>query len=105
MTNLIDYEYNGKTRKIMPLTEMEKGVVYRGNCRNARYAYWTGTQFVHLRTKFGSTFIEGINHPENEYHFDVFLVEEKADETDPDVIELLDAIKDAHERDKEYYGI
>jgi hypothetical protein len=34
---------------------------------------------VHWRSKFGSTFLEEIKHPEDEQDFDVFVVESKTE--------------------------
>lgn len=100
----IDYEYNGNIRRILPVDLMERDVVYKGQCRNAKYAYWNGVKFIHLRTKWSETFLEGIHHPENEHHYDVFLVEGKADEDDPEVIRLREAITNMSDSDREYYA-
>lgn len=52
------------------------GQYYEGLCRNASIARWhEGAQrFVHVRTKFGSTFYECIKHPADERDYDVFRV-------------------------------
>ena len=49
--------------------------VYLGECRNANMAIWVkGTnKFVHQRTKFGSVFLEEIEHPEDDIGYDVFI--------------------------------
>ena len=54
------------------------GQYYKGKCRNASIARWDASRerFVHWRTKWGSKFTEEICHPEDEKHFDVFVVEE-----------------------------
>ena len=100
---MIEYEYNGRLRMIIPLAEMETGVYYAGDCRNATHAYWNGLRFIHLRTKWGDTFLEGIEHPENEQRYDVFLVDRPADHTDPDVVALKTAIDCMDPNTKEYY--
>jgi len=99
-------EYNGIMCTIIPLEEMERGVIYKGRCRNATHAYWNGIKFIHLRTKFGETFFEEIDHPEMEPdpRVDIFVVEDNADETDPDVIQLREAINNMTEWNKQYYG-
>lgn len=54
------------------------GAYYSGQCRNASEARWNADKqiFVHWRTKFNSTFLEEIKHPEDDNLFDVFVVEE-----------------------------
>jgi hypothetical protein len=95
---MIDYEYNGQTVQIIPLNEMEIGV-YKGTCRNATYAYWNGVHFIHLRTKFFDTFLEKIEHPENDKIFDVFLPFERVDDdADDNVQQLMNAINGAIEK-------
>ena len=91
---MIDYDYNGRLYKIIPLTDMEIGV-YRGRCRNAEYAYWNGIEFIHLRTKFNRTFLDTIQHPENEYLYDVFLPFELIETEELEAVELLKAINDS----------
>lgn len=94
---MIEYNYNGIMRKIIPLDEMEVGV-YKGQCRNANYAYWDGQKFTHLRTKFHHTYLEEIHHPENEQVYDVFLVFEKVEEDDDNAVQLMNAINGAIEQ-------
>lgn len=62
------------TMGLLRKSELVDGMYYSGLCRNAQIARWhAGTQcFVHVRTKFGSTFYETIRHPEDERNFDVF---------------------------------
>lgn len=45
---------------------------YIGICRNGRVARWDGAKFLYWRTKFGKTFVEAINHEEDDQTFDVF---------------------------------
>lgn len=65
------------------------GAWYKGRCRNADYAQWNGTQFVYLRHKFGFSFLEEIEHPEDDRGFDVFFPFAKADEKDVPYDSLL----------------
>jgi len=52
---------------------------YLGVCRNAYVAKWLAdkNKFVYLRTKFGKTFAEEINHPEDDDGYDLFIPYEK----------------------------
>lgn len=61
--------------------DLEHGAYYAGRCRNANEARWNANtqRFVHWRTKFGHKYLEEICHPEDEKHFDVFVVEKKID--------------------------
>lgn len=59
--------------------DLEDGEWYVGKCRNAHVACWHGDCFVHLRTKFGATFAEEINHPEDDDGFDCFIPIRKLD--------------------------
>jgi len=67
--------------------DLEHGAYYIGRCRNATEARWNENEqcFVHWRTKFGSTFLEEIKHPEDEKHFDVFVVESKIDKPEQEI--------------------
>ena len=42
-------------------------------CRNASEAVWDGEKFTYLRTKFGTTYTEFINHFEDDDGYDVFV--------------------------------
>lgn len=61
--------------------DLVHGQYYKGRCRNANIARWNAERgvFVHWRTKFGETFLEEIRHPEDEKHYDVFVVEALCD--------------------------
>lgn len=50
----------------IPKNQLEVGKTYIGHCRNASEAVWTGEVFVYKRHKFGGTFDEEINHPEDD---------------------------------------
>jgi hypothetical protein len=62
---------------MIPKSDLIDGAYYKGRCRNATVARWDGRRelFMHWRTKFGSTFLETIKHPEDETRFDVFVPE------------------------------
>ena len=61
--------------------DLEHGAYYVGRCRNATEARWDANKnrFVHWRTKFGHKYLEEICHPEDNKHFDVFVVEKKTE--------------------------
>ena len=67
--------------------DLEHGAYYVGRCRNASLARWNAERqcFVHWRSKFGSTFLEEIRHPEDDKHFDVFVVEEKTENPEHEI--------------------
>jgi hypothetical protein len=54
--------------------DLVHGAYYEGHCRNANVARWDArsAHFRHWRTKFASTFLEYIRHPDDEACFDVF---------------------------------
>lgn len=57
------------------IEDLKDGVVYEGRCRNADKAIWCGAigKFIYVRQKFGSKFLEDINHPAKDNGFDLFL--------------------------------
>jgi hypothetical protein len=58
---------------ILDKSELVKGRSYKGDCRNASEAVWNGRLFVYKRTKFGDTYDETIEHPEDDCGYDLFL--------------------------------
>jgi hypothetical protein len=56
---------------------LEQNEYYYGTCRNANVAVWNGNNFVYMRTKFGQTFPENINHLEDDDRSDLFIPIEK----------------------------
>ena len=46
---------------------------YIGGCRNATEAVWDGEKFTYMRTKFGSTYPETINHFQDDDGYDLFV--------------------------------
>lgn len=67
--------------------DLVHGAYYEGRCRNATVARWNAERecFVHWRTKFGQRFIEEIRHPEDDQHYDVFVVERVLDNPDQEI--------------------
>ena len=57
----------------IPLHNLEVGKTYIGECRNASEAVWQGDKFEYMRTKFGTTYPEKINHFQNDDGYDVFV--------------------------------
>jgi len=59
----------------IPKSELEVGKEYSGICRNSSRAIWNGKIFQYMRRKFGSEFLEEINHYEddNDDSYDVFV--------------------------------
>ena len=57
----------------IPKSELEVGKEYPGHCRNASKAIWNGKVFQYTRRKFGSEFLEEINHYEDDDGYDVFV--------------------------------
>lgn len=57
----------------IPKKDLKVGHIYLGDCRNADKAVWTGKKFEYQRYKFGSTFLEYINHYEDDDGYDVFV--------------------------------
>lgn len=60
-------------------SELIDRAYYSGWCRNTSVAQWHAHRgrFIYLRTKFGSTFAEEINHPEDDDGFDLFVPEKQ----------------------------
>ena len=57
----------------IPKNKLIVGKTYVGGCRNASEAVWNGNRFTYMRTKFGSTYQEDINHFEDDDGYDVFV--------------------------------
>lgn len=79
-------------------SDLKVGHFYYGHCRNADYAMWLGTEFVHDRYKFGTVFLETINHPEDDNGYDFFTPQAEVDEND----EELERLKGLIKRDEDY---
>ena len=57
----------------IPKEELIVGETYIGNCRNASEAVWNGERFTYMRTKFGYTYPEDINHFQDDDGYDLFV--------------------------------
>ena len=57
----------------IPKDKLIIGKTYIGDCRNAREAVWDGEKFTYMRTKFGSTYPETINHFQDDDGYDLFV--------------------------------
>ena len=57
----------------IPKDKLIVGKTYIGDCRNAREAVWDGEKFTYMRTKFGSTYPETINHIQDDDGYDLFV--------------------------------
>lgn len=58
---------------VLPKESLIPNETYIGKCRNASEAVWNGEKFCYQRTKFGNTFLETINHFQDDNGFDLFL--------------------------------
>ena len=57
----------------IPKDKLIVGKTYIGDCRNAREVVWDGEKFTYMRTKFGSTYPETINHFQDDDGYDLFV--------------------------------
>lgn len=57
----------------IPKDKLIPGCKYKGTCRNAEIATWTGVNFVYKRTKFNYTYDETINHFQDDDGSDLFV--------------------------------
>ena len=57
----------------IPKKDLLVGKTYIGSCRNASEATWDGEKFTYMRTKFGYTYPEKINHFQDDDGYDVFV--------------------------------
>ena len=57
----------------IPKDKLIVGKTYIGDCRNATEAAWDGEKFTYMRTKFGSTYPETINHFQDDDGYDLFV--------------------------------
>lgn len=64
----------------LPKSALEVGAWYEGRCRNSSRARWTGEVFEYERTKFGSTYWDTVEHPENDRGYDLFFPVQKIDD-------------------------
>lgn len=57
----------------IPKDKLIPGRKYKGACRNAEIATWTGNKFLYKRTKFNATYDEEINHFQDDDGSDLFV--------------------------------
>ena len=57
----------------IPKDKLVVGETYIGDCRNASEAAWNGETFTYMRTKFGDTYPEDINHFQDDDGNDLFV--------------------------------
>lgn len=57
----------------IPKSELIIGKSYLGNCRNTNLAVWNGKEFVYERYKFGTKYLDRINHFEDDDGYDLFI--------------------------------
>lgn len=57
----------------IPKEDLVVGKTYVGSCRNASEATWNGEKFTYMRTKFGYTYPEDINHFQDDDGYDLFV--------------------------------
>ena len=77
-----EFKFNKKDNPLSDMIDkasLEDGGYYLGVCRNSYIAKWIEKDncFYYLRTKFGNTFMEKINHPEDDDGWDLFIPYEK----------------------------
>ncbi len=65
----------------IPKDQLVVGAKYEGDCRNAHVAVWKENgRFEYMRTKFGCTYPEKINHFQDDDGYDVFVPIRKIEE-------------------------
>lgn len=59
----------------IPKSELRPHTVYIGGCRNSSEAEWTGTEFMYCRHKWGTEYIDDVQHFEDgaDNEYDVFI--------------------------------
>ena len=69
------FDFVGNKAFYLPKSSLINGEYYFGTCRNASCAKWIASEncFKYQRYKFGSYFIDTINHPEDDKGFDLFI--------------------------------
>lgn len=64
----------------IPKKDLVIGKKYLGSCRNSDYGIWNGISFTYKRYKFGTYYIDEINHFEDDDGYDLFVPIKLADE-------------------------
>lgn len=57
----------------VPKKDLIIGKKYLGSCRNSECAIWNGECFEYERYKWGTTYIDKINHFEDDDGYDLFV--------------------------------
>lgn len=57
----------------IPKSQLIEGKTYIGSCRNTSKAVWNGSCFEYDRYKFGTTYLDHINHFEDDDGYDLFI--------------------------------
>lgn len=57
----------------IPKSQLIEGKTYIGSCRNTSKAVWNGSCFEYDRYKFGTTYLDHINHFEDDDGYDLFV--------------------------------
>lgn len=64
----------------IPKKDLIIGREYEGDCRNAGQAKWNGETFEYTRYKISGTFVDKINHFEDDNNYDLFIPMKLIDE-------------------------
>lgn len=71
---ITDELYNELYSKgILRKEELKINSYYLGQCRNADVAMWTGVDFIYMRYKFKSYYVDKINHLSDDDGYDLFI--------------------------------
>lgn len=57
----------------IPKSKLIEGKTYLGSCRNTNKAIWNGSCFEYDRFKFGETYLDQVNHFEDDDGYDLFI--------------------------------
>lgn len=104
----VPHEINGAwireqydAKKMMSVNDLVDGSIYAGHCRNSPVAIWIASlyKFIYLRSKFGCTFLEDIDHVETDTSYDVFVPHYLADER---YSKLTDELKEGLKADPDF---
>lgn len=60
-------------RGAIPKDKLKVGIEYIGSCRNASKAIWNGKCFEYKRIKFGMSYMDYVNHFEDDDGYDLFV--------------------------------
>lgn len=57
----------------IPKSQLKSHIIYIGSCRNTNEAEWTGKNFIYCRHKWGTEYIDEVNHFEDDNGYDLFV--------------------------------